>query len=172
MGRIGQSLVRKVVSWQMKIVYYQRNRVSEELEKELGATYVSLDELLRDSDFISIHTALTTETRHLIGAPQLAQMKKNAYLINTSRGAVVDESALVEALKSGHLAGAGLDVFEEEPKVHPELLQMRNVTLLPHIGSGTIEDRSEMFNVCLRNVEAVLEGRPPINPVNNITTSD
>ena len=148
----------------MKILYHNRSR-NEEAEKELGARYLELDELLGACDFISIHTPLTDETRHLIGAEELERMKPQAVLVNTSRGPVVDEGSLAEALEKGRIFAAGLDVYEEEPKVHPKLLALENVVLAPHIGSASMETRDRMATLAAENLRAVLQGEQPRTPV-------
>jgi glyoxylate reductase len=144
----------------MEILYYNRSR-REEAEEELGASYLELDELLETADFITLHTPLTDETRHLIDAPELERMKPEAVLVNTSRGPVVDEAALADALAEGRIFAAGLDVYEEEPKVHPKLLELENVVLAPHIGSGSIETRVKMAVLAAENLAAVLRGEQP-----------
>ncbi len=164
-GRIGTAVAERSVGWKMRVLYYSR-RPNEFLEKELGARKVPLEELLAEADFVSLHVPLTPETHHLINGAALRKMKPTAILINTARGAVVDEPALVQALKEKRLAGAGLDVYENEPQVHPELLKLDNVVLLPHIGSATVETRDEMARIAARNLLAVLEGRKPEFPVN------
>ena len=148
----------------MEVLYTGRSR-REEAEEELGAQYLELDELLETCDFISVHTPLTEETRHLIGAAELEKMKPEAVLVNTSRGPVVDEAALADALESGRIFAAGLDVYEEEPKVHPKLLELENVVLAPHIGSASIETRDRMAALAAENLRAVLRGEEPPNPV-------
>ena len=148
----------------MEILYHNRSR-NEEAENELGARYLDLDELLRESDFVSIHTPLTEETRHLIGDRELGLMRGTAVLVNTSRGPVVDEAALAEALAQGRIFAAGLDVYEKEPEVHPKLLELENVVLAPHIGSATIETRDRMATLAAENLVAVLQGEQPKNPV-------
>jgi glyoxylate reductase len=130
-----------------------------------GSTLLPLDELLATSDVVSLHCPLTAETRHLIDAAALARMKPTAYLINTARGPVVDESALVDALRSGTIAGAGLDVYEDEPRVHPGLLDLDTVMLTPHLGSATVETRLAMAQLAVDNVIAVLQGREPVTPI-------
>ena len=164
-GRIGTVVALKSAGFKMKVLYADI-RQNEELEEKIGARRVSLEELLKKSDFVSIHVNLTPETRHLIGAPQLKLMKPSAYLINTSRGPVIDEAALAQALKEKRLAGAALDVYEEEPKVHPELMQLDNVVLAPHIASATIESRGKMALMAAENLVAVLRGERPKNCVN------
>lgn len=165
MGRIGEAVARRARGFEMDILYTSRSR-KERVERKTGARRVHLDELLRESDFISIHTPLTTETRHLIGEPELQKMKPTAVLVNTSRGPVVDEAALADALAELLIFAAGLDVYEEEPAVHPKLLQLENVVLAPHIGSASIETRSKMAKLAAENLRSVLRGERPANPVN------
>ncbi|CAN5513185.1 hypothetical protein BH24ACT22_BH24ACT22_13990 [soil metagenome] len=166
MGRIGQAVARRARGFGMEILYHNRSR-KQEAENELGARYLELDELLETADFVSIHTPLTDETRHLIGASDLQRMKKEAVLVNTSRGPVVDEAALAKALAEGEIFAAGLDVYEEEPKVHPKLLKLENVVLAPHIGSGSIETRNKMAVLAAENLAAVLRGDKPKTPINS-----
>ena len=165
-GRIGQAVARRGRGFGMRILYYSLPREPESVEREIGATYVDHETLLREADFLSLHVPLTRETQAMIRAPELALMKPTAYLINTSRGKVVEEEALVQALKGKKLAGAGLDVFEHEPQVHPELLAMPNVVLLPHIGSATAETRLKMAMLAAENLLAALDGKRPPNAVN------
>ena len=160
LGRIGKAVARRARGFDMEILYYNRSR-REEAEEELGASYLELDELLETADFITLHTPLTDETRHLIDAPELERMKPEAVLVNTSRGPVVDEAALADALAEGRIFAAGLDVYEEEPKVHPKLLELENVVLAPHIGSGSIETRVKMAVLAAENLAAVLRGEQP-----------
>ena len=164
LGRIGQAVARRGRGFGMEILYHNRSR-NEEAEKELGARYLDLDDLLRESDFVSIHTPLTDETRHLIGERELGLMRETAVLVNTSRGPVVDEATLADALEDGRIFAAGLDVYEEEPKVQPTLLELENVVLAPHIGSATIETRDRMATLAAENLAAVLRGEEPKNPV-------
>lgn len=164
MGRIGQAVARRGKGFGMEILYHNRYR-KEEAEKELGARYVDLDGLLATADFVSVHTPLTDETRHLIGPDELDKMKPTAVLVNTSRGPVVDEEALADALSDGRIFAAGLDVYEEEPKVHPKLLERENAVLAPHIGSGSRETRDGMAVLAAENVVAVLSGKEPKTPV-------
>ena len=164
LGRIGQAVARRARGFAMQILYHNRSR-KPEAEEELGARYLDLDELLRTADFVSIHTPLTDETHHLIGAKELEKMKPEAVLVNTSRGPVVDEGALADALSQGRIFAAGLDVYEEEPKVHPKLLQLENAVLAPHIGSGSIETRDKMATLAAENLAAVLRGEEPKTPV-------
>jgi glyoxylate reductase len=134
--------------------------------RELGAEYRAFDDLLAEADLISIHVALTPETRHLFGAEQFRRMKPTAVLVNTSRGPVVDEAALVDALRKGEIFGAGLDVFEKEPEVHPGLLELDNAVVIPHLGSATVETRDAMGFLAVENLQAALEGRRPPTLVN------
>ncbi|MEM0023042.1 MAG: glyoxylate reductase [Thermofilaceae archaeon] len=167
MGRIGQAVARRAKGFDMRILYYQRHRLPGELERELGAQYVDLETLLRESDFVTIHVPLTKETYHMIGERELKIMKRAAILVNTARGAVIDEQALVKALKEGWIAAAGLDVFELEPLPpdHP-LTKLENVVLAPHIGSATYETRAAMAELVARNLVAFYKGEVPPNLVN------
>jgi len=165
-GRIGQAVARRGRGFSMPIIYYARHRVSESVERELEARYVDRETLLRESDFFSLHVPKTPETQHAIGAPELAEMKPSAFLINTARGSVVDEEALVQALQAKKIAGAGLDVFEQEPKVHPGLVTLPNVVLMPHVGSATGETRLAMAMRAAENLIALLDGRRPRDVVN------
>ncbi len=165
-GRIGQAVARRARGFSMTILYYSRTR-KPEAEKDLGARFAPLDELLRESDFVVLCLPLTPETRHLLGERELSLMKREAILVNVARGPVVDEEALVRALKESRILGAGLDVFEKEPQVHPGLLPLRNVVLTPHIGSATWTTRRRMAALAVDNVLAALRGdRPPslVNP--------
>jgi glyoxylate reductase len=164
MGRIGQAVARRARGFGMEILYHNRSR-KEDAENELGARYLGLEDLLRESDFVSIHTPLTGETRHLIGKRELDLMKPTAVLVNTSRGPVVAEGSLADALESGRIFAAGLDVYEEEPKVHPKLLELENVVLAPHIGSASMETRDKMATLAAENLRAVLSGEPAKTPV-------
>ena len=164
-GGIGQAIARRAKGFGMEIFYTGRSR-KEEAEKELEARYLELDELLESCDFVSINTPLTDETMHLIGAEELEKMKREAVLVNTSRGPIVDEGALADALEEGRIFAAGLDVYEEEPKVHPKLLELENVVLAPHIGSASIETRDKMAETAAEDLRAVLRGEEPKNPVN------
>ena len=167
MGRIGRGVAHRAKGFNMRVLYYDPQPIPPEAEEQLGATRVDLNRLIAESDLISVHTPLTKDTLHLVSTPQFNAMKRTAILVNTSRGPVVDEAALVEALKARKLAGAGLDVFEREPAVHPGLLSMPNVVLTPHIASATVNTRSEMSAMAARNMAtAVRGGRPPnlLNP--------
>lgn len=165
MGRIGQAVARRARGFSMPILYYQRHRLPVEVETVLKASYVSLSQLLRESDFISLHLPLNDASRHLIGRPAFRLMKEAAFLINTARGAIVDEQALVDALASKEIAGAGLDVFEDEPHVSPALLSMDNVVTLPHIGSASFETRIKMGEMVLENLLAFFAKKRPPNMV-------
>lgn len=169
MGRIGQAMARRAAGFDMNILYTGRNRQSVEVESKLNASYVSLDELLSRSDYVSLHCPLTEATRHLIGKRELALLKPNCILINTARGAVVDQAALVEALSKERLAGAGLDVFAAEPAVPSELMTMGNVVLTPHIGSATTETRQAMAELSVSGLLAAFSGSKPANVVNHRT---
>ncbi len=166
-GRIGQAVAKRAKGFGMKILYYDVVRVPPEREKELDANYVSLEELLKNSDFVTLHVALTKETRHMISERELRMMKPTAFLINTSRGPVVDEAALVKALREKWIAGAALDVFEQEP-ISPEnpLIKFENVVLTPHIGSASISSRTKMSELAATNLLSVLRGEEPPHLVN------
>ena len=165
-GRIGRAVARRALGFGMRVLYHDAAPASPTVEAELRATRVDLPTLLRESDFVTLHTPLLPETRHLINAQSLRTMKKTAYLINAARGPVVDEAALVQALTERWIAGAGLDVFEEEPTVHPGLIGLPNVALAPHIASASHETRVEMALLAVNNCLAVLEGASPPTPVN------
>ena len=164
-GRIGQALARRARGFDMEILYSGRSR-REDAEKEFDARYLELDELLEECDFLSLHTPLTEDTMHLIGAGELEKMKPEAVLVNTSRGPVVDEAALAEALAERRIFAAGLDVYENEPEVHLKLLELENVVLAPHIGSASFETRDKMAAMAGEDLRAVLRGEQPKNPVN------
>ena len=166
-GRIGRGVAHRAKGFNMRVLYYDPQPLPPDAERDLNAARVDLGRLLAESDFISVHVPLTQETHHLLSTPQFGQMKKSAILINTSRGPVIDEAALVEALKAGKIAGAGLDVYEREPAVHPGLISNPSVVLAPHIASATVRTRSEMSAMAARNMAtAVRGGRPPnlLNP--------
>lgn len=165
LGQIGQAVARRALGFGMRIVYSGRSRATEDVERTLGAKYVPLNELLESSDVVSLHCPLTPETRHLIDADALKSMKPGAYLINTTRGPVVHEAALADALEAGEIAGAGLDVFEAEPEVEPRLLDRENVVLTPHLGSATVETRTAMAVLAAENVASVLTGGNPLTEV-------
>lgn len=165
LGRIGEAVARRARGFGMRVLYHARSE-KPEAERELGAEHRSLDDLLKESDFVSAHTPLTEETHHLISGRELALMKNSAVLVNTSRGPVVDEAALAEALRRGDIFAAGLDVYENEPEVYPDLLSLENVVLAPHIGSASIETREKMALVAAENIVEALEGQTPPNAVN------
>ncbi len=165
LGRIGTAVAIRAKAFGMRVVYYKKRRLSEEEENRLGVSYMDLDELLSSSDFISLHVPFTSETHHLIDEKRINMMKPTAVLINTARGAVVDEKALIEALIDRRIWGAGLDVYEFEPRVPEKLKALDNVVLLPHIGSATVETREKMAIMVAENVIAVLEGKEPPNRV-------
>lgn len=165
-GRIGQRMARRALGFDMRVLYASRHRAPLEIERELRAEFAPMDGVLAESDFVSLHVPLFPETRHLISKTSFAKMKRSAYLINTTRGPVVDEAALVEALRSGQIAGAALDVYEHEPKVHPGLPPLKNVVLAPHIGSASVETRTKMAVMAAENAVALFEGRRPPNALN------
>ncbi|MBM3263316.1 MAG: D-glycerate dehydrogenase [candidate division Zixibacteria bacterium] len=163
-GRIGRATAARAAAFSMKTLYYSRQRHPE--IEAVGAQYRLLDDLLRESDYVSIHVPLNKETIHLISARELALMKPGAFLINTARGPVVDEKALVAALREGRIAGAGLDVFEREPELEPGLADLENVVLLPHVGSATVETRIKMGNMAATNLLAMIRGEEAPNCIN------
>jgi glyoxylate reductase len=165
-GLIGQAVAKRAHGFSMHVLYWAPRRKSEHEERPAGLSYVPLDQLLRESDFVSLHSPLTKETRHQIGARELRLMKKTAFLINTARGAIIDEAALVRALTKKQIAGAGLDVFEHEPKIDKTLTKMPNVVLTPHLGSATPEVREAMANIVVDNILAFLGGHKLPNCVN------
>lgn len=162
-GRIGRAVAKRAQGFSMRTLYWTPRRKPESEEREAGLEYVPYDRLLSESDFVSVHAPLNAETRHLVGERELRLMKPTAFLVNSSRGPIVDEKALVRALLERRIAGAGLDVYENEPQVEPELLSMQNVVLTPHLGSAVTELRESMANVVVDNIMAVLEGRQPPN---------
>lgn len=164
-GRIGRAVARRASGFQMKVIYTDAVRVSQDVEKSLNAAYRDLDALLAESDFVSVHVPLLPETRGLLNAARLRQMKPTAFLINTSRGPVVDEAALVHALETRQIAGAALDVFEKEPLIHPGL-KRPDVVLAPHIASASVETRAKMACMAAQNVVALFKGQRPPNILN------
>ena len=164
-GRIGRAVARRAGGFNMSILYHDALRADAAAEREFNATFVTKERLLADADFVTVHTNLTVETRHLIDEAALKRMKKTAVLVNAARGPIVDEAALVRALREGWIAGAGLDVFEDEPTIHPGLLPLPNVVLAPHIASASRDTRTGMAILAVRNCVAVLEGKPAITPV-------
>lgn len=165
MGRIGAMVARRARGFNMRVLYFNRSR-DEKAEAELGVEYATLDQLLTESDFVSLNVPLTDDTRHMINHDTIAKMKKGVILVNTARGPVVYEQALVDALREGHLGGAGLDVFENEPNINPELVAMENVILTPHIASATYEAREKMGEMAVVAINETLEGKMPGNIVN------
>jgi glyoxylate reductase len=165
-GRIGQAMARRARGFDMKIVYTDPRRLPVQLERNFDAVYRSFDDLLREADFVSLHPQLSPQTRHLMSDRQFALMKPTAYVINTSRGPIIDEAALVRALKEKKIAGAGLDVYEHEPQVSSDLVAMPNVVLTPHLGSAVLALREGMANVVVDNTIALIEGRPPVSCLN------
>ena len=166
MGRIGQAVAKRARGFDMPVLYYNRTRLAPELERACNARHVSLDELLAQSDIVTLHTPYSAESHHLLSAAQFAKMKKTAILIHAARGGVVDDAALIAALNNGTIAAAGLDVFEGEPKLNPEFLKLRNVVLAPHIASATTNTRRNMAMLAARNLVAALTGARPPNLLN------
>jgi len=166
MGRIGQAVARRAAGFSMRVLYSNRKRLSSDIERTCNAIYVDQVELLQQADFVTLHMPYSTENHHLIGAKEIALMKPNAILINAARGGIVDELALIDALKSKRIAAAGIDVFENEPKVRPEFFTLDNVVLLPHIGSATSGTRRKMADLAAENLIAGLTTGKPPNLVN------
>lgn len=158
LGRIGAAVARRALGFGMEVVYHNRTRANPTVERQASARYVGLDELLETSDVVSLHCPHNEDSHHLLDAAALGRMKSSALLVNTARGPVVDEAALVEALADGEIAGAGLDVFEEEPDVHPGLLEQDRVVLAPHLGSATTDARMRMAQMCVASIQAFLDG--------------
>ena len=165
-GLIGKAVARRAHGFGMRVLYWTPRRKPEAEEREAGITYAPLDDLLRESDFVSLHSPLNAQTRHQISTRELGLMRKTAFIVNTARGPIIDEKALVRALKAKKIAGAGLDVFEFEPKVSDDLKKMKNVVLNPHLGSATVEVREAMANKVVDNIEALIAGRTPPGCVN------
>jgi glyoxylate/hydroxypyruvate/2-ketogluconate reductase len=166
MGRIGQAIARRAAGFEMKVLYHNRNRIPEEIERRLNATFVPKEDLLRQADFVVLQMPYSPETHHFIGVAELKMMKSTAILINSTRGGVVDDAALVDALRHGDIRAAGLDVFENEPRLNAGLLGLDNVVLMPHIGSSTEETRRAMAMTAARNLSAALTGGVPPNLLN------
>ncbi len=166
LGRIGLGMARRGRGFDMKVIYHDEIRAKPEVEREYGLTFCDRETVLRESDFVSLHVPLLPTTRHLINAQALGMMKKTAILVNTSRGPVVDEGALAEAIEKGQIAGAGLDVYEYEPKVHPKLMALPNVILAPHIASASVATRTNMALLAVENCLAGLAGQTPPNLLN------
>jgi len=165
-GRVGSAVARRASGFDMQVLYHGRHRADPEREKQVAATYVDLETLLKESDFLSLHVPLTEDTRSVIHAENLALMKPTAFIVNTARGEVIDEEALVKALEDKVIAGAGLDVFEHEPAIHPALVKMKNVVILPHIGSASLETRTRMGLMAAENLIAAFKGKIPPNCLN------
>jgi glyoxylate reductase len=166
-GRIGQAVARRGQGFGMRVIYHDVYRPTPDVEQRYGAEFRELDDLLAEADFVSLHTNLSPETRHMIDAERLATMKATAVIVNTSRGPVIDEAALADALRDGVIFAAGLDVFENEPEVHPSLLELDSAVIIPHLGSATVETRDAMGLLAAENLIAALEGRRPptlLNP--------
>jgi len=172
MGSIGREVAKRALAFDMKIIYHNRNRLPLKIEKTLNAKYVSFNELIKNSDILSVNTPLNSETYHIINKNVFSTMKNSAFFINTARGSVVDEEALVYALKQKQIKGAGIDVFENEPNIHPELLNMNNVVLTPHVGSATAEDRVLMSYEAADNFISFWDKSNPINVVNPIVLTN
>jgi glyoxylate reductase len=167
MGAIGQALARRAKAFGMTVAYTNRRAVAPEIEAELDAERLDLDELLATSDVVTINCPYSSETHHLIGAQQFELMRDSAFLVNTARGPIVDEAALVQALRGGAIAGAGLDVYEHEPTLQPGLTELDNAVLIPHLGSATVETRAAMATLAARNTVAVLSGQPALTPIDS-----
>lgn len=167
-GEIGRAVARRATGFNMKVLYHQRHRLPQEEETRLRAEYASLEDLLKNADYVTLHVPLTAETKYMIGKGQLSQMKKSAYLINTARGKVVDDKAMISALRTGQIAGAGLDVYENEPALEEGLIELDNVILLPHIGSASTETRDRMALLVADNVLDALTGTRPRTAVNKL----
>lgn len=165
MGRIGQAVARRAAVSGMKVLYFNRHRLPAEIEEECRAEYVPFDTLLAESDYISLNTPLNESTYHLLNSNTLKKVKKGAFIINTARGPVIDESALVEALDKGYVGGVGLDVFEEEPEIHAGLLGRDNVIVVPHIGTATVEARIQMGRYAVKNITLFFEGKDVLSRV-------
>jgi glyoxylate reductase len=172
MGRIGQAVARRAAGFAMEILYTGRRRLPADIESRCKAVYTDMPTLLQRSDFVSLHVPLAEQTHHLLDAAAIARMRPDAFLINTSRGPVVDETALCAALQNGAIKGAGLDVYEDEPNITPGLLELDNVVLLPHVGSATIETRTKMARMAADNLLAGLAGQMPPNCLNCDTLYD
>ena len=161
LGEIGRSVARRAIGFNMRTLYHQRNRLPKEEEKKLNVEYATFEKILRESDFLTLHVPLTEETEYMIGNDEIALMKKTAYLIHTARGKVIDDYALVAALREGRLAGAALDVYEDEPELTEGMRELDNLMILPHIGSASFETRDKMALLVADNVLDALEGKTP-----------
>lgn len=167
MGQIGQAVAKRMAAFDMKIIYTQRHQLTPEIEQKLNAKFVSMEELIKQSDILTLHAPLTPETKHILGTEQFKQMKNSAYLINASRGPVIDEGALLTVLQNHELAGAALDVYEKEPEVADDFKKLDNVILTPHIGNATVEARDAMANIVANNVVLMNQGKAPLYVVND-----
>lgn len=167
MGQIGQAVAERMAAFDMKIIYTQRHQLTPEIEQKLNAKFVSMEELIKQSDVLTLHAPLTPETKNILGTEQFKQMKNSAYLINASRGPVIDEGALLTALQNHELAGAALDVYEKEPEVAAGFKKLDNVILTPHIGNATVEARDAMANIVANNVVLMNQGKAPLYVVND-----
>jgi glyoxylate reductase len=172
MGRIGQAVAKRACGFSMKVLYHNRRRLDKDIEKKFDAHYVDLADLMKNSDFISIHTPLTNETRHMINKEMLDLMKPASYILNMARGPIIDEKYLVGLLVNNKIAGAGFDVYENEPEVPTELMKLKNVVLLPHIGTASKETRSAMAVMACKNILEVLSGKLPDNLVPELKTKE
>ena len=166
MGRIGKAVARRARGFEMRVLYHNRHRVAPEIERELGVVYAGMEQLLRDSDFVTLNLPYSRESHHLIGAAQIALMKPTAIIVNAARGGIIDDAALVQALRARRIAGAGIDVFEGEPRLHPGFYELDNVALAPHIASATRATRMKMNRLALENLAAALSGKTPPNLLN------
>ncbi|MBM7867966.1 lactate dehydrogenase-like 2-hydroxyacid dehydrogenase [Heliobacterium gestii] len=166
MGNIGKAVAKRAKGFDMKVLYYNRNRLSPELEKEFNAEYAPLESVITQADFLTFHISYNPSLRHMIGPRELQMMKRTAFLINAARGPLVDEAALLEALRNKTIAGAALDVYEFEPKITPGLEALDNVVLCPHLGNATVETRDAMAEIAAKNIIAVLTGGKALTPVN------
>jgi glyoxylate reductase len=167
-GRIGRAVARRALGFEMRVLYHSRSRAAEEIERDLRAEHVSFERLLAESDFVSINASLTPETRHLFDEDALRTMKPTAVLVNTARGPLVDEATLARALREGWIGAAGIDVYEREPEVHPDLAACDNAVLVPHLGSATVGTREAMGMLAAENLKVALDGRRPPTPVNPV----
>lgn len=166
MGNIGRSLARRAAAHRMTILYHNRTQLDQETEARYNATYLDLDTLIKQSDYISLNAPYTKETHHILGEKEFEKMKDTAYIINTARGPLIDEAALVNALKKEHIKGAGLDVFENEPDIHPGLMDLDNVIMVPHVGTGTYDTRIELGKSVSKNILNFISGKGDIDKVN------
>ncbi len=166
MGRIGRAVARRARGFEMRVLYHNRNRVAPGIERQLGAAYAGMEQLLRESDFVSLNLPYSRDSHHLIGSAEIALMKPGAIIVNAARGGIIDDAALIEALRAGRIAGAGIDVFECEPRLNPGFFGLDNVVLAPHIASATRATRMKMNLLALENLDAALSGKTPPNLLN------